>query len=75
MAASLQEKIKEGLERNRMLDEKVQELWEIFELTKAMGFSLHLQQMLERFLEKAQTFSFSSFGQVLLVLPEFVVMV
>ncbi len=70
MAASLQEKIKENLDRNRILDEKVQELWEIYELTKAMGFSLHLQQILERFLEKAQTLSFSSYGQILLNIPE-----
>jgi signal transduction histidine kinase len=70
MAASLQEKTREGLERTRILDEKVQELWEIYELTKVMGFSLNLQQVLERFLEKAQTLSFSSYGMILLFAPE-----
>lgn len=70
MAASLQETIHDSQDRNRMLDEKVQELWEIFELTKAMGFSLHLQQILERFMEKALTLSFSSYGQILLHVPE-----
>jgi len=70
MAASLQEKIRENLDRTRVLDEKVQELWEIYELTKAMGFSLHLQQILEKFMEKALTLSFSSFGQILLNVSE-----
>lgn|GEM_PF-975935 len=69
MAASLQDKIREGLERNRILDEKVQELWEIYELTKEMGFTLHLRGILERFLEKSQTLSFSSYGQILLHQP------
>ncbi|MBF0543240.1 MAG: HAMP domain-containing protein [Candidatus Riflebacteria bacterium] len=66
MVSSLQEKIREGRERNRILDEKVQELWEIYELTKAMGFSLNLGAIPETFLEKAQTLSFSSFGMILL---------
>ncbi|MFZ2957849.1 MAG: ATP-binding protein [Candidatus Ozemobacteraceae bacterium] len=70
MAASLQEKIREGRERNRILDEKVQELWEIYELTKAMGFSLSLNPILERFLDRAQTLSFSSYGQVVLFHPD-----
>ncbi len=69
MVASLQEKTREALERTRVLDEKVQELWEIYGLTKEMGFSLHLRQILERFLEKAQTLSFSSYGQILLYHP------
>lgn len=69
MVTSLQEKTREALERTRVLDEKVQELWEIYGLTKEMGFSLHLRQILERFLEKAQTLSFSSYGQILLYHP------
>ncbi|MBF0499856.1 MAG: HAMP domain-containing protein [Candidatus Riflebacteria bacterium] len=70
MAASLQDKIREGRERNRILDEKVQELWEIYELTKAMGFSLHLAPILELFLDRAQTLSFSSYGQIILFQPD-----
>ncbi|MBF0409234.1 MAG: HAMP domain-containing protein [Candidatus Riflebacteria bacterium] len=66
MVSSLQEKIREGRERNRTLDEKIQELWEIFELTKAMGFSLNLAAILNTFLEKAQTLSFSSIGRIIL---------
>ncbi|NLI78164.1 MAG: PAS domain-containing protein [Candidatus Riflebacteria bacterium] len=69
MTSSLQEKTREAHERTRVLDEKVQELWEIYGLTKEMGFSLHLQQILERFLEKAQTLSYSSYGQILLFNP------
>jgi len=69
MTASLGEKTREALERTRVLDEKVQELWEIYGLTKEMGFSLHLHQILKRFLEKAQTLSFSSYAQILLFNP------
>ncbi|MBI3039494.1 HAMP domain-containing protein, partial [bacterium] len=70
MASALQEKIREEVDRNRKLDEINQELWEIYELTKTMGFTLPLQHILERFLEKAQTLSFSSYGQVLLFISE-----
>ncbi len=70
MASSLQEKIKDELERTRVLEEKVQELWEIYELTKEMGFNLNLKEILRRFQEKAQTLSFSSYCQILLVNPQ-----
>ncbi len=70
MSASLQEKISESLDRTRMLDEKVQELWEIYELTKAMGFNLNLHAILERFLEKALALSSSSYGQIMLCVAE-----
>lgn len=66
MAASLQEKIRENLERTRALDEKVQELWEIYSLAKDMGFSIDLNEMLKGFLERAVTLSYSSYGQLLL---------
>lgn len=66
MASSLQEKIRENLERTRALDEKVQELWEIYSLAKDMGFSLDLNDVLKGFLERAVTLSFSSYGQLLL---------
>ncbi|HNV69876.1 MAG TPA: HAMP domain-containing protein, partial [Candidatus Ozemobacteraceae bacterium] len=70
MSASLQEKVSESLDRTRMLDEKVQELWEIYELTKAMGFNLNLHEILERFLEKALALSSSSYGQIMLHVAE-----
>lgn len=66
MASSLQEKIRENFERTRALDEKVQELWEIYSLAKDMGFSLDLNDVLEGFLGRAVTLSFSSYGQLLL---------
>lgn len=66
MAASLQEKIRENLERTRALDEKVQELWEIYSLAKDMGFSIDLNDVLKRFLERAVALSYSSYGQLLL---------
>jgi len=66
MAASLQEKIRENLERTRALDEKVQELWEIYSITKDMGFSLDLNEVLERFFERVVNLSFSAHGQILL---------
>jgi signal transduction histidine kinase len=67
MASTVQESLKENLLRNRMLDEKLQELWEIYELTRNMSFSLELKNILERFLEKAQTLSFSSHSQIILM--------
>lgn len=66
MASTVQENAKESLLRNRMLDEKLQELWEIYELTRNMSVSLNLKLILERFLEKAQTLSFSSDSQIIL---------
>jgi PAS domain S-box-containing protein len=66
MASTVQETVKENLERNKILDEKLQELWEIYELTRSMSFSLQLNEILSVFLEKAQTLSFSSYGQIIL---------
>ena len=66
MASTVQETVKENLERNKILDEKLQELWEIYELTRSMSFSLKLDEILSVFLEKAQTLSFSSYGQIIL---------
>ncbi len=70
MAAALRANISEIWERNRELDEKVQELWEIYELTRSMGSTMDLRQILLGFMEKALTLSFSSYGQVLLPQPE-----
>ncbi len=67
MAATVQENVKEGLVRNRLLDEKLQELWEIYELTRSMGLSLDLSQILSSFLDKAQTLSFSSHSQIIMM--------
>ncbi|HEY9070421.1 MAG TPA: ATP-binding protein [Candidatus Ozemobacteraceae bacterium] len=69
MAASLQEKIRENLERTRALDEKVQELWEIYAFAKNIGFSLDINDVLDGFLERAVTLSYSSYGQILLRTP------
>ncbi|MFZ5951688.1 MAG: ATP-binding protein [Candidatus Rifleibacteriota bacterium] len=66
MAATVQENVKESLLRNRMLDEKLQELWEIYEITRNMSFSLDLKTILERLVEKAATLSFSSNSQIVL---------
>ncbi len=66
MASKVQETVKENLMRNRMLDEKLQELWEIYELTRTMTFSLKLDEMLKPFLEKAQTLSFSSYAELIM---------
>ncbi|HOY68745.1 MAG TPA: ATP-binding protein [Candidatus Ozemobacteraceae bacterium] len=69
MASSLQEKIRENLERTRALDEKVQELWEIYAFAKNIGFSLDINDVLHGFLERAVTLSYSSYGQILLRTP------
>lgn len=66
MAVTVQETFKENVLRNRMLDEKLQELWEIYELMRNMSLSIEFKVILEKFLEKAQTLSFSSFGQIIL---------
>ncbi|GAB4272094.1 MAG: hypothetical protein Kow0029_10410 [Candidatus Rifleibacteriota bacterium] len=66
MAATVQENVKENLLRNRMLDEKLQELWEIYEITKNLSIKLDLNLILEKFLEKAQTLSFSSNSQIIM---------
>lgn len=66
MAATVQENVKENQMRNRMLDEKLQELWEIYEITRNMSFSLDLAMILEKLAEKAQTLSFSSNSQIIL---------
>ncbi len=66
MAGTVQENVKESLLRNRMLDEKLQELWEIYEITRNMSFSLDLKTILERLVEKAATLSFSSNSQIIL---------
>lgn len=70
MAASLRAHIAEISDRNRDLDEKLQELWEIYELTRAMGSTMDLQRILTGFMEKAMTLSFSSYAQVLLHEPD-----
>ncbi|MGM0598589.1 MAG: ATP-binding protein [Candidatus Rifleibacteriota bacterium] len=66
MASTVQENAKENLMRNRMLDEKIQELWEIYELTRSMSVNLKLESILQVFMEKAQTLSFSSSSQIVL---------
>jgi PAS domain S-box-containing protein len=66
MAVTVQETFKENLLRNRMLDEKLQELWEIYELMRNMSLTIEFRVILEKFLEKAQTLSFSSCGQIIL---------
>lgn len=66
MAATVQENVKENMLRNRMLDEKLQELWEIYEITRNMSFSFELDIILERLVEKAQTLSFSAHAQIIL---------
>ena len=69
MASTVQENSKESLMRNRMLDEKIQELWEIYELTRNMSVNLKLESILQVFREKAQTLSFSSSSQIILPNP------
>ena len=66
MAVTVQETFKENLVRNRANDEKLQELWEIYELMRKMTLHIEFREILEKFLEKAQTLSFSSFGQIVL---------
>lgn len=66
MALTVQETFKDNLLRNRMLDEKLQELWEIYELMRNMSLTIEFKVILEKFLEKAQTLSFSSFAQIIL---------
>lgn len=66
MAYTVQETFKENLQRNRILDEKLQELWEIYELMRNMSLTIEFRMILEKFLEKAQTLSFSSYGQIIL---------
>jgi signal transduction histidine kinase len=67
MASTVQENVKENLIRNRMLDEKLQELWEIYELTRNMSLSLELNTILKVFLDKAQTLSFSAVSQIIML--------
>lgn len=69
MASTVQENARENLKRNRMLDEKIQELWEIYELTRNMSVNLELESILQVFMEKAQTLSFSSSSQIILPNP------
>ncbi|HAE37569.1 MAG TPA: hypothetical protein DCG57_02885 [Candidatus Riflebacteria bacterium] len=66
MALTVQETFRENLQRNRVIDEKLQELWEIYELTRNMSLSVEFAVILEKFLEKAQTLSFSCCGQIVL---------
>ncbi|EKD83123.1 MAG: multi-sensor signal transduction histidine kinase, partial [uncultured bacterium] len=66
MALTVQETFRENLQRNRIIDEKLQELWEIYELTRNMSLSVEFGVILEKFLEKAQTLSFSCCGQIVL---------
>ncbi len=66
MALTVQETFKENLQRNRAIDEKLQELWEIYELMRKVTLNNEFKAILEKFLEKAQTLSFSSFGQIIL---------
>lgn len=66
MAVTVQETFKENLVRNRANDEKLQELWEIYELMRKVTLNVEFSVILEKFLEKAQTLSFSSFGQIVL---------
>jgi signal transduction histidine kinase/HAMP domain-containing protein len=66
MALRVQDTFRENLQRNRVIDEKLQELWEIYELTRNISLSVEFRVILEKFLEKAQTLSFSSCGRVIL---------
>lgn len=66
MALTVQETFKENLQRNRVIDEKLQELWEIYELMRKVTLNVEFSVILEKFLEKAQTLSFSSYGQIIL---------
>ncbi|KAF1080918.1 MAG: hypothetical protein GQF41_2732 [Candidatus Rifleibacterium amylolyticum] len=66
MALKVQETFRENLQRNRVIDEKLQELWEIYELTRNMSLSVEFRVILEQFLEKAQTLSFSCYGRIIL---------
>lgn len=66
MALTVQEIFKENLQRNRTIDEKLQELWEIYELMRKVTLNVEFNVILEKFLEKAQTLSFSSYGQIVL---------
>ena len=66
MALTVQETFKENLQRNRSIDEKLQELWEIYELMRKVTLDNEFTAILEKFLEKAQTLSFSSFAQIVL---------
>ncbi|HNS08133.1 MAG TPA: ATP-binding protein [Candidatus Ozemobacteraceae bacterium] len=66
MALTVQETFKENLQRNRAIDEKLQELWEIYELMRKVTLDNEFTVILEKFLEKAQTLSFSSFAQIVL---------
>jgi len=66
MALTVQDTFRENLQRNRVIDEKLQELWEIYELTRNMSLSVEFGVILEKFLEKAQTLSFSCCGQIVL---------
>lgn len=66
MALTVQETFKENLQRNRSIDEKLQELWEIYELMRKVTLNVEFNVILEKFLEKAQTLSFSSYGQIIL---------
>lgn len=53
--------------RTRLLDEKIQQLWEIYGLTKEIGFNLELDSILNRFIEKAKLLSYSSHAQIVLI--------
>jgi len=66
MALTVQETFKENMQRNRAIDEKLQELWEIYELMRKVTLDNEFTVILEKFLEKAQTLSFSSFAQIVL---------
>ncbi len=66
MALTVQETFKENMQRNRAIDEKLQELWEIYELMRKVTLDNEFAVILEKFLEKAQTLSFSSFAQIVL---------
>ncbi len=66
MALTVQETFKENLVRNRANDEKLQELWEIYELMRKVTLNVEFSVILEKFLEKAQTLSFSSLGRIVL---------
>ncbi len=66
MALTVQETFKENLIRNRANDEKIQELWEIYELMRKVTLNVEFSEILEKFLEKAQTLSFSSYGEIIL---------
>ncbi len=66
MALKVQDTFRENLQRNRIIDEKLQELWEIYELTRNMSLSVEFRVILDKFLEKAQTLSFSCCGRIIL---------